>query len=281
MSTQDLVSQSEAVIVAKKTSGQVKNHQAKSGEAYYSRQIGSRLSQAMRARRWSQTRLADQLDVTNNTLSRIIAGQERLNMNLCCRAMELMGYEPSLLLSEEPIPGGWTGLTAIDEMLTDIYGDNSQSGVDALGKYVARDYLCCSHHYAENFAFDLEYEETRDKPFAKNGTSPQQRVYDTAHHGRDLMGISYEIERKENLRTSMGTRIVRKIASAVLIDEDCVFVQTKNQKRMVDNDALYATCSSANMLYLKNSIMSISKGAGVRIQRKVWFQLSEGENRAY
>jgi hypothetical protein len=56
---------------------------------------------------------------------------------------------------------------------------------------------------------------------------------------------------------------------------------TKNQKRMVDNGALYDTCSSANMLYLKNSIMSISKGAGVRIQRKVWFQLSESQNRVY
>ena len=280
MSAQDLLSQFESVIAAKKSSEQVKDRQAKSGEAHYSKQIGSRLSQAMKARRWSQTRLADELDVTNNTLSRIVAGQERLNMNLCCRAMELMGYEPSLLLSEGPIPGGWTGITAIDEMLTDVYGDNSQSGVDALGKYVAKDYLCCSHHYADNSAFDVEYEENRGNLFAKNSIS-SQRVYDTAHHGRDLMGISYEIERKENLRTSMGTRLVRKVASAVLIDEDCVFVQTKNQRRMVDNGALYNTCSSANMLYLKNSIMSVSKGAGVRIQRKVWFQLSEGQNRVY
>ena len=128
--------------------------------------------------------------------SRIIAGQERLNMNLCCRAMELMGYEPSLLLSEEPIPGGWTGITAIDEMLTDVYGDKSQSGVDALGKYVAKDYLCCSHHYADNSAFDTEHEENRGNLFANNGVSLQQRVYDTAHHGRDLMGISYEMDRK-------------------------------------------------------------------------------------
>ena len=281
MSAQDLPSQFEAVITAKKTLEQVKDHRARSGEAHYSKQIGNRLSQAMKARRWSQTRLADELDVTNNTLSRIIAGQERLNMNLCCRAMELMGYKPSLLLSEGPIPGGWTGITAIDEMLTDVYGDNSQSGVDALGKYVAKDYLCCSHHYADDSAFDLEYEKGRGNLSAKNGISLQQRVYDTAHHGRDLTGISYEIEKKENLRTSMGTRVVRKVASAVLIDEDCVFVQTKNQRRMVDNGALYGTCSTANMLYLKNSIMSISKGAGVRIQRKVWFRLSEGQNRFY
>ena len=281
MSTQDLVSQFEAIIAAKKPSEKVKNHQAKSGEVYYSKQIGSRLSKAMKASRWNQTRLADELDVTHNTLSRIIAGQERLNMNLCCRAMELMGYEPSLLLSEGPIPGGWTGITAIDEMLTDVYGDNSQSGVDALGKYVAKDYLCCSHHYADNSTFDIKYEENKGNLFAKNGISLQKRVYDTAHHGRDLMGISYEIEKKENLRISMGTRLVRKVASAVLIDEDCVFVQTKNQRRMVDNGALYGTCSTANMLYLKNSIMSISKGAGVRIQRKVWFQLSEGQKRFY
>ena len=275
------MSQSEAIIAAKKPSEKVKDHQAKSGDVYYSKQIGSRLSQAMKASRWNQTRLADELDVTNNTLSRIVAGQERLNMNLCCRAMELMGYEPSLLLSEEPIPGGWTGITAIDEMLTDVYGDKSQSGVDALGKYVAKDYLCCSHHYANNSAFDTECEENRGNLFAKNGVSLQQRVYDTAHHGRDLMGISYEMERKENLRTSMGTLFVRRVVSAVLIDENCVFVQAENQKRMVDNGALYGKCSTANILYLKNSLMSISKGAGVRIQRKVWFRLSEGQNRVY
>ena len=139
MGAQHLLSQFEAIIAAKRPSGKAKNRQAISGEAHYSKQIGSRLSRAMKARRWSQTRLADELDVTNNTLSRIIAGQERLNMNLCCRAMELMGYEPSLLLSEGPIPGGWTGITSIDEMLTDVYGDKSQSGVDALGKYVAKD----------------------------------------------------------------------------------------------------------------------------------------------
>ena len=281
MSAQDLLSQFEAIIAAKEPSEQVKAHQAKSGEAHYSKQIGSRLNQAMKARKWSQTRLADELDVTNNTLSRIVAGQERLNMNLCCRAMELMGYEPSLLLSEGPIPGGWTGITAIDEMLTDVYGDKSQSGVDALGKYVAKDYLCCSHHYADNSTLDLKYEKNRGNLFANNGIPVQQRVYDTAHHGRDLMGISYEMERKENRLTSMGTLFVRRVVSAVLIDEDCVFVQAENQKRMVDNGALYGKCSTANILYLKNTIMSISKGASVRIQRKVWFQLSEGQNRVY
>ena len=92
MSAQDLLSQFEAIVAAKKPSEKVNYHQAKSGEAHYSKQIGSRLFQVMRACRWSQTRLADELDVTNNTLSRIIAGQERLNMNLCCRAMELIGY---------------------------------------------------------------------------------------------------------------------------------------------------------------------------------------------
>ncbi len=281
MGAQHLLSQFEAIIAAKKPLEKAKDRQAKSGEAHYSKQIGSRLSKAMKARKWNQTRLAEELDVTNNTLSRIIAGQERLNMNLCCRAMELMGYEPSLLLSEGPIPGGWTGIAAIDEMLTDVYGDKSQSGVDALGKYVAKDYLCCSHHYADNSASDTEYEENRGNLFANNGIPVQQRVYDTAHHGRDLMGISYETERRENLRTSMGTRLVRKVASAVLIDEDCVFVQTKNQRRMVDNGALYGVCSTANIFYLKNTVMSISKGAGVRIQRKVWFQLSEGQNRFY
>ncbi|MBJ67994.1 MAG: hypothetical protein CME28_08320 [Gemmatimonadetes bacterium] len=277
MSVQDLPNQFESVIAAKKASEQVKDHQARSGEAHYSKQIGSRLSQAMKARRWSQTQLADELDVTNNTLSRIIAGQERLNMNLCCRAMELMGYELSLLLSEEPIPGGWTGLTAIDEMLTDTYGDKSQSGVDALGKYVTRDYLCCSHHYVENSVCEIEDREIWDKRSVQGVKSLRQYVYKSAHHGRDMIGIPYELEREENLRNSMGTRYVRKVASAVLIDEDCIFVQVGIQRRMIESNALESQFYCGDMLYLKNSIMSISKGAGVRIWRKVWFQLSDNQ----
>ena len=44
MSAQDLLSQFEAIIAVKKQSEKVKDHQAKSGEAHYSKQIGSRLS---------------------------------------------------------------------------------------------------------------------------------------------------------------------------------------------------------------------------------------------
>ena len=67
----------------------------KDQEKVYSKIIGSRLAQAMAVRGWSQTDLADALGITNNTLGRIIAGQERLNMNICCRAMVLMNFEPT------------------------------------------------------------------------------------------------------------------------------------------------------------------------------------------
>ncbi len=242
-------------------------------DVQYSRHIGSRLSKAMRARGWSQTQLAGELSVTNNTLGRVIAGQERLNMNLCCRAMEVMGYEPSLLLSEEPIAGSWTGLPAIDAMLTDVYGETSQSGVEELGKYVTGDYLCCSHHYVDESTCELEDGGAWEEDAPRGDSALRQRVYDRAHYGRELIGIPYELERKENLRGSLGTRYVRHVASAVLIDEDCVFVQVDVQRRMIDSDALESRFNCADMFYLKNTFMSISKGASVRIRRKVWFSL--------
>jgi transcriptional regulator with XRE-family HTH domain len=278
MGAQDSLNKREAVIAAKKPLENGTEDQVKVGGAQYSRQIGNRLSLAMRARRWSQTQLADELGVTNNTLGRIIAGQERLNMNLCCRAMELMDFDPSLLLSEEPIPGSWTGFPAIDAMLADIYGETSQSGVEALGKYVTGDYLCCSHHYTKNDGCDLEdsgeWEEQARFKFKSADRDLRKRVWDKAHFGSDLIGIPYELERKQNLLGSMGTRYVRKVASAVLIDEDCVFVQVGVQRRMIDNDALESWFNCGDVFYLKNSFMSISKGASVRIRRKMWFKLS-------
>ena len=72
----------------------------------------------------------------------------------------------------------------------------------------------------------------------------------------------------------MGTRFERSVASAVLIDEDCVFVQVGVQRRMIDNDALESWFNCGDMFYLKNSFMSISKGASVRIRRKMWFKLN-------
>ncbi len=245
----------------------------KAADMQYSRHIGSRLAQAMRARGWSQTQLASELSVTNNTLGRIIAGQERLNMNLCCRAMEVMGYAPSLLLSEEPIAGSWTGLPAIDAMLADIYGETSQSGVEELGKYVTGDYLCCSHHYAEDSSCQLEDGSAWDERVLQGDRSLRRLVYDRAHHGRSLIGIPYELEKKQNLRESMGTRYVRHVASAVLLDEDCVFVQVGIQRRMIDSGAIESQFKCGDMFYLKNSFMSVSKGASVRIRRKVWFKL--------
>ena len=278
MGARDLLNQSEAVTAAKEPSESVVDNRTNVGDTQYSRQIGNRLSLAMRARRWSQTQLADELGVTNNTLGRIIAGQERLNMNLCCRAMELMDFEPSLLLSEGPIPGSWTGLPAIDAMLADIYGETSQSGIEALGQYVTGDYLCCSPHYTKKDKCNIEdgstWEDQARFQFEPVDRDLRVRVWDEAHSGLDLMGIPYELERKQNLRGSLGTRYVRKVASAVLIDEDCVFVQVGVQRRMIDNDALESWFNCGDMFYLKNSFMSISKGASVRIRRKIWFKLS-------
>ena len=243
-------------------------------EISYSKNIGSRLAQAMVVRGWSQTQLAGELGVTNNTLGRIIAGQERLNMNLCCRAMELMDYEPSMLLSQEPITGNWTGISAIDVMLAEVYGEMSESGIDALGKYVTKDYLCCTHHYTEVSNVELEDGGTWEERASEGDRRLRQRVYDRAHHGRDLMGIPYELEYKDNKELwSKGTYFIRNILSAALMGDDRVLVETAAQWKRIE-DGMVSTRSHTrffDLLYLKDTIMSISKGANVRIRRKVWW----------
>jgi transcriptional regulator with XRE-family HTH domain len=244
----------------------------------YSKIIGSRLAQAMGVRGWSQTQLADVLGITNNTLGRIIAGQERLNMNLCCRAMELMDYEPSLLLSEDPITGNWTGIPAVDAMLADIYGEMSESGVDTLGQYVTRDYLCCTHHYTEVSNVELEDGGAWEERAPEGDRRMRQRVYDKAHHGRDLMGIPYELEHKDNVELwSKGSYFIRNVISATPIGEDRVIVETAAQWKQIDDGMVQSRPRERffDLLYLKNSFASIAKGARVQIRRKVWWYAPE------
>ena len=245
-----------------------------STDVSYSVTIGSRLAQAMGVRGWSQTQLAEALGVTNNTLGRIIAGQERLNMNLCCRAMELMDYEPSLLLSEDPITGNWTGVPAIDAMLVDIYGEMTESGVEGLGKYVTRDYLCCTHHYTEISNVELEDGSAWDERAPESDRRMRQRVYDKAHHGRDLMGIPYELEHRDNVELwSKGSYFIRTVISATLMGEDRVIVETAAQWKQVADGMVQSRPRQRffDLLYLKSSFASIAKGASVRIRRKVWW----------
>ena len=251
----------------------------KDQEKVYSKNIGSRLAQAMAVRGWSQTDLANALGITNNTLGRIIAGQERLNMNICCRAMVLMDFEPSMLLSDDPITGDWTGIAAIDAMLSEIYGEVSESGTDAMGKYVTKDYLCCSHHYTETSS-DVELGDGSiwEACASQSERKLRKSVYQKDRHGRDLIGIPYDLERKNNVEIySNGAYFIRKILSAALIGEDRVFVETAGGRKSFSDGTILSGPEKYffEILYLKNTMMSISSGANVRIWRKVWWYKPE------
>ena len=245
----------------------------------HSKSIGSRLSQAMAVRGCSQTDLADALGITNNTLGRIIAGQERLNMNICCRAMVLMDFEPSMLLSDDTITGDWTGVTAIDAMLSDIYGEISESGIDAMGKYVTKDYLCCSHHYTETSSnVELRDGSIWEACASQSEKKLRKRVYQKELHGRDLIGIPYDLERRNNVEIcSNGACFIRNILSAALIGEDRVFVETAAEWKNFSDGTILSKPKKHffEILYLKNTMMSISSGANVRIRRKVWWYKPE------
>ena len=251
----------------------------KDQEKVHSKNIGSRLAQAMAVRGWSQTDLANALGITNNTLGRIIAGQERLNMNICCRAMVLMDFEPSMLLSDDSITGDWTGVNAIDAMLSDIYGEISESGIDAMGKYVTKDYLCCSHHYTETSSnVELGVGSIWEACASESEKKLRKRVYQKELHGRDLIGIPYDLELRNNVEIcSNGACFIRKILSATLIGEDRVFVETAAEWKNFSDGTILSKPRKHyfEILYLKNTMMSISSGANVRIQRKVWWYKTE------
>ena len=237
----------------------------------YSQHIGNRLSKAITARGWTQKLLAQKLGITDNTLSRILAGQERLNMNHCCEAMTLLGFSPTLLLSANPIACAWTGIEGIDHMLGDIYNnEDTHSGVETMANYVTKDYICCSHAYAEEGSeANHWYEHASEEDRSQVGM-----VYNETQHGRNLLGIPYELERKWNRANSFGSLFRQQIKNVVLMDKDAIFVILDNKKVQAKTGALMAHCTAYEYLYMKNAFLSISKGAQVRIRRKVWFNQS-------
>ena len=72
---------------------------------------------------------------------------------------------------------------------------------------------------------------------------------------------------------SKGAYFIRNILSSALIGENRVFVETvADWKQISDGARLYRPRKNYfEILYLKNTIMSISAGASVRIRRKVWW----------
>jgi len=239
----------------------------------YSGYIGSRIAQAVSARGWTQSKLSTMLGITNNTLGRMISGQERLNMNLCCKAMQLMDLDPQLLLSSEPIVGNWTGIRAIDVMLQDIYTESSPSGVEALSQYTTKDYLCCSPSYTSNSLYSScsDIKNSQSSSNVKDRTADIVTVYDTPQHGREMLGITYELERDLNRTPRQNTRWTKEIKQATLVDENRVIVSATYRQSMVDSDALLMEYNLNDIYDLKNSFHSISRGAKVYIQRKTWF----------
>ncbi|HIL08116.1 MAG TPA: XRE family transcriptional regulator [Candidatus Latescibacteria bacterium] len=232
----------------------------------YSKRIGSRLAQAIGIRGWTQSKLAKELGITNNTLSRMLSGQDRLNMNLCCDAMDLLGFSPEMLLSGDPIVDNWTGISAVDHMFLDIYGERTPSGIEEMGRYVSRDYLCCSPHYSNKTNHVIEWFKRADE----KRRAEVKSVYDLAHHGRDLLGITYSLELELNSAVP-DSSAVRTIDFAVLIGENQIFLHSEFMRTYVETGAVVIQCMTYETYYLTKSFAEIAKGARVQIARRVWF----------
>ena len=69
----------------------------------HSQQLGTRPSQAIGAAGWTQRRLAAHVGVSENTMTRIIRGQTRIDIEAACVGMLTMGFRPAQLLDGAPI----------------------------------------------------------------------------------------------------------------------------------------------------------------------------------
>ena len=244
----------------------------------YSEYIGSRIAQAISARRWKRSKLSEMLEINEDTLSRMISGQERLNVDLCCKAMRLMDLDPQLLLSDETIVGTWTGIPAVDVMIQDLCTDSSQSGVEALGRYVTQDYLCCSHLYTKDVLSDRENLGMKGNgvkswidSLHSNNKKQIVTVYDKAHHGHTLLGINYDTERRLNLQHSEGTHFSPMILQAIIIGENEIFICSNVKRIEIRSGAVLNEFVKKTLFRLEDGFQSVIGGSDVSINRQTWF----------
>jgi hypothetical protein len=180
--------------------------------------------------------------------------------------MHLLDFSPKMLLSDDPIVDNWTGIPAVDHMLSDIYGERTLSGIEEIGRYVSRDYLCCSPHYSNKTNHVIEWYKKVDR----KRRAEVKSVYDLAHHGRDLLGITYSLELELNSAVP-DSFAVRTIYFAVLIAENQIFLHAEFMRTNVETGAVLTQCMTYETYYLTKSFAKIAKGAHVQIARRVWF----------
>ena len=163
-------------------------------------------------------------------------------------------------------------------MLEDLCTDRSQSGVEALGRYVSKDYLCCSHLYTKDVSSDREKLGLKGNGVKSwidslhaNDQKQITTVYDKAQHGHTLLGISFNLERKLNLQHSEGTHFSKMILQATLIGENEIFISSDIKRIEIQSGAVLNEFVKTSLFRLEDTFQSVISGSDVRINRQTWF----------
>ena len=241
------------------------DHQETELQDCWSRIAGDHLSQILNQKGISVVAMAARLGVSRARLTKILSGTSSdLNLAASCmvaltgQADGLFGIAPQPILAH-------TGVARIDQMVVDIYSDQSKSGLNGLKKYVTDDYRCCNHEYTKR-EDPLNEVHSVLNDHLEECTTIQQ-------HGVVVSGIPFELEEKLTLKTAENESIffqAMRVINADIISPTSVIVEHTRTKQIHDECHDRSTTRLYDQLIFTNTIEQIQAGHALRISRKIW-----------
>ena len=150
---------------------------------------GERIREAMRSEKMTIVELSKRMNVSRKKLAELLNGAGN-DINLAASCMVALGRNPASLLDANLDVRIVTGVTAIDDMLRDIYSDQSIDGFASMRNYLTKDYRCCRILYC------VVDEPQTDQQYEMNAAL--QRVTTIENDGAELWGIEFSTEQRLN-----------------------------------------------------------------------------------
>ena len=237
----------------------------------WSATAGRHLRRLMQDQNIPVVTMASRLNVSRAKLTKILNGNSA-DINLAASCMVALGGQVAELMNPDSIPPiiKHTGVGRIDEMLRDIYNDQSITGLIGLGRYVTADYRCCNVDYE----MGSSPSNTEERLLFDN----MEQCTSVATHGIVMCGFDFETEKavtKIGAQKEGVTSVTLQVKNVAITSNKSVSVAYTRFKEVAGEGAsAHSTetrmVSLSDRLELSNTIEQIMAGHALRIHRKTW-----------
>ncbi len=160
-----------------------------------------------------------------------------------------LGRNPSSLLDTNLQVA--TGVTAIDDMLRDIYSDRSIDGLGSKSHYLTTDYRCCSvlFRVVDEPQMDQQCEMRRSK-----------EVTTVESDGSELWGIDFSTEQELNRAQSKRLKVHNRLSldAAEIIGSTTLLVDYTIVEFAPSEPAVFSSRKMLDRLELTNTVQQIA-----------------------